>query len=168
MLLKDHPYQGQAGPTGRHDQCGDRLASGHPDAPGPQHTPELAADTLFSECELAMLKDFARERNINFHSRGKDADLLELSEITRGEAVCMVTRIGGYLDRKCDGPPGHQIVWEGYTQMTVGAKALEQVMTFSENSAIYDVNVPTKMTNGQGATNRTVIWTVLATARKQD
>ena len=38
-----------------------------------RNTPELAAEALFSECELAMLKDFARELGINFYSREKDA-----------------------------------------------------------------------------------------------
>ena len=32
-----------------------------------------------------------------------------------------VARLGGYLNRKNDGPPGHQVVWEGYARMTLGA-----------------------------------------------
>ena len=31
-----------------------------------------------------------------------------------GEAVRLVARIGGYLGRKNDAPPGHQIIWQGY------------------------------------------------------
>ena len=56
----------------------------------------------------------------------------------------MVARVGGYLDRKCDGPPGHQVIWEGYARMAVGAKALEHVVRFGEKSAVHDVNVHTK------------------------
>ncbi|MCP4285264.1 MAG: hypothetical protein GY792_12560 [Gammaproteobacteria bacterium] len=32
-----------------------------------------------------------------------------------GDAVRLVAAIGGYLDRKSDPPPGHQILWLGYT-----------------------------------------------------
>lgn len=29
----------------------------------------------------------------------------------------MVAKIGGYLGRKRDGPPGHQLMWQGYSQL---------------------------------------------------
>ncbi|MGB5534467.1 MAG: IS4 family transposase [Thiogranum sp.] len=32
-----------------------------------------------------------------------------------GDAVRLIAAIGGYLDRKSDPPPGHQILWLGYT-----------------------------------------------------
>jgi hypothetical protein len=32
-----------------------------------------------------------------------------------GEAVALVANIGGYLGRKKDPPPGHQILWQGYS-----------------------------------------------------
>ena len=32
-----------------------------------------------------------------------------------GEAVRLVAKIGGYLGRKNDPPPGHQLIWQGYT-----------------------------------------------------
>ena len=34
-----------------------------------------------------------------------------------GEAVRMVAKIGGYLDRKKDPPPGHQLIWQGYAAL---------------------------------------------------
>jgi len=34
--------------------------------------------------------------------------------ILLGEAVLLVAKIGGYLDRTNDPPPGHQILWQGY------------------------------------------------------
>jgi len=30
------------------------------------------------------------------------------------EAVRLVAKIGGYLGRKNDPPPGHQLIWQGY------------------------------------------------------
>jgi hypothetical protein len=32
-----------------------------------------------------------------------------------GDAVRIVADLGGYLGRKKDPPPGHQIMWEGHT-----------------------------------------------------
>ena len=34
-----------------------------------------------------------------------------------GEAVRLVAKIGGYLGRKTDPPPGHQLIWQGYTAL---------------------------------------------------
>jgi hypothetical protein len=34
-----------------------------------------------------------------------------------GDAVQLVARLGGYLGRKGDPPPGHQIMWHGYTAL---------------------------------------------------
>jgi hypothetical protein len=34
-----------------------------------------------------------------------------------GEAVRMVAKIGGYLGRKNDPPPGHQLIWQGYAAL---------------------------------------------------
>ncbi|MGV6802963.1 MAG: IS4 family transposase [Ruegeria sp.] len=34
-----------------------------------------------------------------------------------GDAVRLVATIGGYLNRKNDPPPGHQLLWLGYTAL---------------------------------------------------
>jgi hypothetical protein len=66
-----------------------------------RETPELTAEVLFSDIELRTLEAYAKKKRI------KPPTLL-------GEAVILVARIGGYLDRKNDPPPGHQILWQGY------------------------------------------------------
>ena len=33
------------------------------------------------------------------------------------EAVRIVANIGGYLGRKNDPPPGHQLLWQGYREL---------------------------------------------------
>jgi len=33
-----------------------------------------------------------------------------------GEAVRLVAKIGGYLGRNNDPPPGHQLIWQGYIE----------------------------------------------------
>ena len=34
-----------------------------------------------------------------------------------GDAVRLVASIGGYLGRRGDPPPGHQLLWQGYTAL---------------------------------------------------
>jgi len=34
-----------------------------------------------------------------------------------GDAVKLVARLGGYLARNSDPPPGHQLMWQGYTTL---------------------------------------------------
>jgi len=34
-----------------------------------------------------------------------------------GTAVKLVAKIGGYLGRSSDPPPGHQLMWDGYSQL---------------------------------------------------
>ena len=46
-----------------------------------------------------------------------------------GEAVILIAKIGGYLNRKNDPPPGHQILWHGYHEfqyMCMGFALLEE------------------------------------------
>ena len=38
-----------------------------------------------------------------------------------GEAVRLVATIGGYLGRKNDPPPGHQLIWQGYAALELMA-----------------------------------------------
>ena len=34
-----------------------------------------------------------------------------------GEAIRLVAKIGGYLGRNNDPPPGHQLIWQGYAAL---------------------------------------------------
>jgi hypothetical protein len=34
-----------------------------------------------------------------------------------GQAVRLVASLGGYLGRAADPPPGHQLMWQGYTYL---------------------------------------------------
>ncbi|MCY4460464.1 MAG: hypothetical protein OXC26_08735 [Albidovulum sp.] len=53
--------------------------------------------------------------------------------------MLLVARLGGYLNRKKDGPPGHQVVSEGYARMSSGAQALEHAVRIGEASAIHSL-----------------------------
>jgi len=81
-----------------------------------RETPELPAEVLFSDIELRTLRAYAKKKRLNPPS------LL-------GEAVRLVAKIGGYLGRTNDPPPGHQLLWQGYTEfqfMCLGFALLEE------------------------------------------
>lgn len=69
-----------------------------------RETPQLPAEILFSDIELKTLCAFAKKKELK-------------PPTTLGEAVILVAKIGGYLNRKNDPPPGHQILWHGYAKL---------------------------------------------------
>lgn len=79
-----------------------------------REVPELPAELLFSKAELRVLGDFAQTRR---RTRPRPTQL--------GEAVTLVAILGGYLNRNNDPPPGHQLMWHGYTKLAAMAMAYE-------------------------------------------
>jgi hypothetical protein len=80
-----------------------------------RETPELPAAVLFSDIEVRTLQAYAKKKGL------KPLSLL-------GEAVGLVAKIGGYLGRNNDPPPGHQLLWRGYMEfqfMCLGFALLE-------------------------------------------
>jgi hypothetical protein len=80
-----------------------------------RETPQLPPEVLFSDIELRTLRAYAKKKRV------KPPSLL-------GEAVRLVAQIGGYLGRNHDPPPGHQLLWQGYTEfqfMCLGFALLE-------------------------------------------
>lgn len=78
-----------------------------------RHTPELPASLLFNEWECQTLQLLAQKKK----------------PVTLGEAIVIIARLGGYLNRKCDGPPGFQSLWRGYARFhdMVYALSLKEV-----------------------------------------
>ena len=71
-----------------------------------RETPELPAELLFSDIELRTLQAFAKKKGLNPPSMV-------------GEAVLLVAKLGGYLGRNSDPPPGHQLLWQGYAKFQI-------------------------------------------------
>lgn len=69
-----------------------------------RETPELPADVLFTDIEIEVLQAYAEQSRLKL-----PRDL--------GSTVRLVARLGGYLGRRGDPPPGHQVMWEGYSQL---------------------------------------------------
>ena len=67
--------------------------------------PGLPPDVLFSDLEIEVLTAFGNNRR----------DLKPPEHL--GDAVRLVARLGGYLDRKSDPPPGNQVLWLGYVKL---------------------------------------------------
>lgn len=73
--------------------------------------PGLPPEVLFSDLEIEVLTAFANSRR----------DLKPPEGL--GDALRLVARLGGYLDRKSDPPPGHQVTWRGYAKLRVMCEA---------------------------------------------
>ena len=69
-----------------------------------RETPNLPAEVLFSDLQLKVLHAFARKRKL------PPPALL-------GDAVSLTARLGGYMGRTHDPPPGRQLMWKGYTRL---------------------------------------------------
>ncbi len=69
-----------------------------------RETPGLPPEVLFSDLEIEVLKAYAKKKDL------VPPDCL-------GTAVKLVAKIGGYLGRSGDPPPGHQLMWLGYSQL---------------------------------------------------
>ena len=80
-----------------------------------RETPDLPADILFSDIELKVLVAFAESRNLKPPERLQDA-------------VNLVAKLGGYMGRKNDPPPGHQLIWGGYTTLRMMCRGAELFM----------------------------------------
>jgi len=68
-----------------------------------REVPDLPAEVLFSDVEIKTLHAYAKKKGLKPPTR-------------LGEAVRLVAKIGGYLGRNNDPPPGHQVMWQGYAE----------------------------------------------------
>ena len=88
-------------------------------------TPGLPAEKMFSNNEIATLCDFATSLGIALPELAEGTVLPPLS---LGQAVGIVARFGSYLNRKNDGAPGHQIIWECYTRLSTIRQEMERMI----------------------------------------
>ena len=87
-----------------------------------RETPGLPAEVLFSDIELRTLRAYSKKNGLK-------------APVLLGDAVRMVAKIGGYLARKSDPAPGHELIWHGYAAlrfMAIGFRLGEECF-FSVN-----------------------------------
>ena len=41
-----------------------------------------------------------------------------ITKLSLGAAITIIAQLGGYLNRKCDGPPGFESLWKGYARFS--------------------------------------------------
>ena len=70
-----------------------------------REVPDLPPEVLFTDIEIEVLAAYAGSRR----------DLKPPERL--GEAVLIVARLGGHLGRKRDPPPGHEVIWIGYSML---------------------------------------------------
>ncbi len=70
-----------------------------------REAPELPMEVLFSDLELRVLKLYSKQQNF-------------VPPTSLGEAVITVARMGGYMNRKHDPPPGAEILWRGHRRLS--------------------------------------------------
>jgi len=68
--------------------------------------PQQPASIALSTDEERVLREHSRVK------RGRAATPLPLLE-----AIVLIAKLGGYLGRSCDGPPGWIVLWRGYTRL---------------------------------------------------
>jgi hypothetical protein len=78
--------------------------------------PNLPPQILFSDFELQLLNQYAQTRS--------DVQ----PPATLWLAVLLVSRLGGYLDRKHDPPPGPKALWQGYTKLRLMCEGAAVIM----------------------------------------
>ena len=71
--------------------------------------PDLPAEILFSDLEIKVLQAVAQKKKIPLPA-------------TLGDAVRLVARLGGYLARANDPPPGHELMWQGFSTLQIMAE----------------------------------------------
>lgn len=85
-----------------------------------RETVDLPAEAFFTESELTMMEVYAHTYKVPTHTDLKSAILL-------------VAMMGGYMYRKHDPPPGHEIMWRGYAKLQMRA------ITYEELKGMYDM-----------------------------
>jgi len=70
-----------------------------------REVPDLPMEVLFSDLEIEVLRRYCQNQ--------------KLAEPTNlGEGVLLVAKLGGYLGRKHDGPPGAEVLWRGSRKLS--------------------------------------------------
>ena len=69
-----------------------------------REVPDLPAEVLFTDIEIEVLQRYALKKKLKIPA-------------SLGDAVILLGRLGGYLGRGKDPPPGHEVIWKGYSQL---------------------------------------------------
>ncbi|MCA1600332.1 MAG: IS4 family transposase [Acidobacteria bacterium] len=71
-----------------------------------REVPELPLELLFSDLEIEVMRRYCNSQRVRVPA-------------TLGEGVLLVAKLGGYLGRKHDGPPGAEVLWRGSRKLSI-------------------------------------------------
>lgn len=77
-----------------------------------REAPNLPAEVMFSDLEIKVLSAYVKKKGLS-------------SPASLGEAVKIVAKLGGYLGRSNDPPPGHELMWRGYAHLQLMCEGFE-------------------------------------------
>jgi len=105
--------------------------------------PELPCDVLFDEWEVRVLEALRqqREQARNQSKRTKKTKKSEAKQkppILLGEAILDVAKLGGYLARPSDPPPGAECIWTGLVRLCMMADGYRLAITGSTRAIIFE------------------------------
>ena len=90
-----------------------------------RETPELPMEVMFTDVEIGVLQDFAKDNKLPVPDN-------------LGAAVVTVAITAGYLNRNNDPPPGYQKIWEGYIRLVNMSQAYELAIRRSKDGWLYE------------------------------
>src|SRR5580658_5056398 len=76
-----------------------------------RQVPQLPGDIFFDNWEVMVLQALQKQKSPDRRGKGKRPLLL-------GEAVALVSQLGGYLARGSAPPPGAECLWKGMTRLS--------------------------------------------------
>jgi hypothetical protein len=86
-----------------------------------REVPELPAEVLFSDLEIRVLSLYAEKKKLE-------------GPANLGAAVLLVAKMGGYIGRAKDPPPGHEIMWKGFRKLQIMREAFELLTGYEDTS----------------------------------
>jgi hypothetical protein len=95
--------------------------------------PQQSASIALSSDEERVLREHARVK------RGRAA-----APLTLLEAIVLIAKLGGYLGRSCDGPPGWITLWRGYSRLCAMVEGYRLAERNAAGSAAAENSAPSE------------------------